>query len=83
MKKIAIAAAVLMGAPLITQAKAQVDMQGRHFDDRDPAAFYGERRRGVVGDGPGRVTGAPLRLKRRATREVTISRPVARPAASR
>jgi len=52
---VAVAAALLTTAPLITPAKAQVDMQGRHFDDRDPGAFYRERRRGydaTAGIGP-------------------------------
>jgi hypothetical protein len=67
MMKIALAvlaaAAVLMTAPLVTPAKAQVDMQGRHFDDRDPGAFYRERRRydsnATVDVGPGGVTIGP------------------------
>src|SRR5882672_3122254 len=46
-----VAAAALTTAPPFTPAKAQgvkmaqVDMQGRHFDDRDPSSYYGERRR--------------------------------------
>jgi hypothetical protein len=46
-----VAAVALMTAPPFTPAKAQsikmaqVDMQGRHFDDRDPSSYYGERRR--------------------------------------
>jgi hypothetical protein len=59
-------ATVLITAPLVTPAKvegvnmAQVDMQGRHFDDRDPGAFYRERRGfnsdTTVGIGPGGAT---------------------------
>jgi hypothetical protein len=60
-----VAAAALTTAPPFTPAKAQgvkmaqVDMQGRHFDDRDPSSYYGERRRrsdsnnATVGVGPG------------------------------
>jgi hypothetical protein len=49
---VAIAAKVLTTAPLVSVSHAQVgkmaqvDMQGRHFDERDPASFYKERRRG-------------------------------------
>ena len=59
---VAVAAALLTTAPLVTPAKAQVNMQGRHFDDRDPGAFYRERRRGydaTAGVGPGGITIGP------------------------
>jgi hypothetical protein len=92
----AAAAAALTVTPFATPAKAQVDMQGRHFDDRDPAAFYGERRRGydaTVGVSPGGVTVGPqdrapaasLRPKRRATKKIAgrHSSAMARAAASR
>jgi hypothetical protein len=51
MRKIALAVAAavaaLTTAPLITQATAQIDMRtGLHLDDRDPNAFYKERRQG-------------------------------------
>jgi hypothetical protein len=70
---VASAAAVLSTVTLSTPAKAQVDMQGRHFDDRDPAAFYGKRGRGYdatvdasrLND---HAPTAPLRPKRRATK---------------
>ena len=82
---VAIAAKVLTTAPLVSASHAQVgkmaqvDMQGRHFDERDPASFYKERRRGydaksgvVPSDaaiGPqDRRHGAP-RLKRRAAKK--------------
>jgi hypothetical protein len=73
---VAAAAAVLTTAPLVTPAKAQVDMQGRHFDDRDPGAFYRERRRSdsnaTVGFGPGGVTIGPRQRCRMET--TTIER---------
>ena len=49
---VTIAATVLTAAPFVTPASsqgdkmAQVDMQGRHFDERDPTAFYREHPRG-------------------------------------
>jgi hypothetical protein len=79
-----VAAVALMTAPPFTPAKAQsikmaqVDMQGRHFDDRDPSSYYGERRRRydsnnpTVGVGPGGVTIGPRRHCRMAT--TTIER---------
>jgi hypothetical protein len=57
---VAAAAAVLTTAPLVTPAKAQVDMTGRHLDERGP--LYESDRRGrydsdaTVGVGPGGVT---------------------------
>jgi hypothetical protein len=68
----AAAAAVLT----VTPAKAQVDMQGRHFDERDPAAFYGKRGRGYdasvgVSRPQDHAPTAPLRPKRRATKTTT------------
>jgi len=82
MVKVALAvvvATVLTTLPLVTPAKAQVDMQGRHFDDRDPASFYRERRPendATIGVGSGGATigtqnhapAPPLRPKRRATK---------------
>jgi hypothetical protein len=76
---VAAAAAVLTTATLVAPAAAQVDMQGHHFDERDPAAFYREHPRGygaTVGVGAGGATirsrdhapPAPLRSKRRATK---------------
>jgi hypothetical protein len=81
---VTIAATVLTTTPFGTPASsqggkmAQVDMQGRHFDDRDPSAFYSEHRRGYgakSGVVPSGVTIGPqdhaqgtLRLKRRATK---------------
>ena len=47
-----IAVTVLTTAPWVTPASsqgdkmAQVAMQGRHFDERDPSAFYREHPRG-------------------------------------
>jgi hypothetical protein len=79
-----IAATVLTAAPFVTPASsqgdkiAQVDMQGRHFDDRDPSAFYREHPRGygansgVVPRGvssPQDHTRGALQLKRRATKK--------------
>jgi hypothetical protein len=80
MMKIALAvlaaAAVPMTALLVTPAKAQVDMQGRHFDDRDPGAFYREGRRydsnATVGVGSGGVTIGPR--QRCHVRTTTIER---------
>ena len=66
-----VAAVALMTAPPFAPAKAQsikmaqVDMQGRHLDDRDPSSYYAERRQrsdsnnATVGVGPGGVTIGP------------------------
>jgi hypothetical protein len=74
MRKIALAvvAAALTTGPLITQATAQIDMRtGLHLDDRDPNAFYKERRQGqdaAVNIAPlGRAQ--PPRVKRRPTKK--------------
>jgi hypothetical protein len=68
---LAMAAAAMMLT--VTPAKAQVDMQGRHFDERDPAAFYGKRGRGYDATVDAsrlkdHAPTAPLRPKRRATK---------------
>ena len=81
---VAIAAKALTTAPLVSVSHAQVgkmaqvDMQGRHFDERDPASFYKEGRRGYDANSgvvPSDAAIAPqdrrhraLRLKRRATK---------------
>ena len=78
---VAATAAVLIAVPIIAPAIAQIDMKtGLHLDDRDPAAFYKDRGYGsnnaTVGVGAGvtigrpqnHAPGAPLRLKRRATK---------------
>ena len=81
---VAIAAKVLTTAPLVSASHAQVgkmaqvDMQGRHFDERDPASFYKEGRRGYDANSgvvPSDATIGPqdrrhraLRPKRRATK---------------
>ncbi len=67
------ALALLATAPLVTPAEAQVDMWGRHFDERDPSAFYGNRRQGEhatvgVGGVSRSKDHAPVRPKRRATK---------------
>jgi hypothetical protein len=42
---VAAIAAALTAVPIVTQVKAQIDMKtGRHLDERDPSAFYRERR---------------------------------------
>jgi len=81
---VAIAAKALTTAPLVSVSHAQVgkmaqvDMQGRHFDERDPASFYKERRRGYDANSgvvPSDATIGPQdrrhgasQLKRRATK---------------
>jgi hypothetical protein len=77
-----VAAAALTTAPPFTPAMAQgvkmaqVDMQGRHFDDRDPSSYYGERRRrsdsnnATVGVGPGGVTISPRQHCRMETTRI-------------
>jgi len=82
---VTISAAVLTTAPFVTPAGAQVgkiaqvDMQGRHFDERDPSAFYRDHRRGYDANSgvvPSGVTVGPrdraqeaLRPKRRTTKK--------------
>ena len=77
---LAVAAAVLTTAPLVTPAKAQgvkmaqVDMQtGRHLDDRDDR-YYRDRRRydsdTTIGVGPGGVSVGPRQRCRMETTTV-------------
>jgi hypothetical protein len=70
---VVVGATVLTTAALVTPANAQVDMWGRHFDERDPAAFHGERRGGYdatvgVSRPQDHAPVVPLRPKRRATK---------------
>jgi hypothetical protein len=77
---VAAIAAALTAVPIVTQVKAQIDMKtGRHLDERDPTAFYRERRPrydATVGVGGGativrpqdHASGAPLRPKGRTTK---------------
>jgi hypothetical protein len=79
---VAAAAAVLTTDSLVTPAKAQgvkmaqVDMQGRHLDDRDPSSYYGERRQrsdsnnATVGVGPGGVAIGPRQHCRMETTRI-------------
>jgi hypothetical protein len=72
---VTIAATVLTAAPFVTPASsqgdkiAQVDMQGRHFDERDPTAFYREHPRGYDANSgvvPSGATVSPQHHARRA-----------------
>jgi len=73
------ASAVLTTAPLVTPARAQVDMRtGLHLDDRDPS--YDRQRRGygsdvTVGVGPGAKVTTGRSAVRRLPPGVRKSRP--------
>ena len=69
---VTIAATVLTAAPFVTPASsqgdktAQVDMQGRHFDERDPTAFYREHPRGYDANSGVVPSGATVSPQHRA-----------------
>jgi hypothetical protein len=66
-----IAATMLTTTPFVTPASqgdkmAQVDMQGRHFDERDPSAFYREHPRGYDANSGVVPSGATVSSQHRA-----------------
>jgi hypothetical protein len=67
-----IAATMLTTTPFVTPASsqgdkmAQVDMQGRHFDERDPSAFYREHPRGYDANSGVVPSGATVSPQHRA-----------------